>query len=253
MAAPTVSIYGYGRFGKLWAQILAQDFKVKVFSKRGLQPAEVEPDIEICDEKEIFQCDVLFFCVAISAFKEVLKNCVPHFRKETLFFDTCSVKTFPARWMKDYLPQKSKIIATHPMFGPDSYQQMAGKLPIVMCNINADKDVFNEWRDYFISKSMNVEHMTPGEHDEIIAYSQGITHYTGRVLADLKLEPTLIDTHGYKLLVQIIEQTCNDSEQLFFDLLYFNPFTKQMLGRLHSSLDKIRAALRENEKNIAAK
>lgn len=247
MNEQTVSVYGYGRFGKLWAGILAEDFHVKVFSRHGLQPGEVDPGIEITDERGIFDCDALFFCVAISSFEGVLKKSVPLFRKETVFFDTCSVKSLPASWMKQHLPEESRIIATHPMFGPDSYRQVDRKLPMVMCNITADAGIFDRWKAYFTSKSMQVELMTPEEHDEIIAYSQGITHYVGRVLADLKLKPTPINTHGYSLLLKIIEQTCNDSMQLFFDLLHFNPYSEQMLERLHGSLTTIRSALKENK------
>ncbi len=246
----TVSVYGYGRFGKLWADILSEDFQVQVFSRRGLHPQEVSPGIKIRDQSTIFDCDILFFCVAISSFEEVLKKSATSCRQETVFFDTCSVKVFPAKWMKKYLPKGSNIIASHPMFGPDSYGRMAGKLPLVMCNVNAAPAIFSRWSDYFTSRSMLVEVMTPEDHDERIAYSQGITHYVGRVLADLQLKSSTTDTHGYTLLLKIIEQTCNDSRQLFFDLLHFNPFTRHMLKSLNRSLDTISRELAENERKL---
>ncbi|MEN8189648.1 MAG: prephenate dehydrogenase/arogenate dehydrogenase family protein [Thermodesulfobacteriota bacterium] len=249
----TVSVYGYGRFGKLWADILAENFHVQVFSRRGLQPEEVSPGTTICDQRTIFDCDALFFCVAISSFEEVLKQSAPYCKKETVFFDTCSVKVFPAGWMKKYLPEESSIIATHPMFGPDSYRKTTRKLPMVMCNISTAPTIFADWNDYFTSRSMQVEVMTPEKHDETIAYSQGITHYIGRVLAELQLRPSSIDTHGYRHLLEIIEQTCNDSRQLFFDLLHFNPYTKQMLKSLNHSLDRISTDLAKNEKDMAAR
>jgi len=37
-----------------------------------------------------------------------------------------------------------------------------------------------------------------------------------------------IDTYGTKLLYQIMDQTCNDSWQLFYDLQNLNPYTEQM-------------------------
>ena len=72
MKKKTVSVYGYGRFGKLWAEILADDFHVKVFSRRGLKREEVREDIEITTEEELFNCDAMFFCVSISSFEELL-------------------------------------------------------------------------------------------------------------------------------------------------------------------------------------
>jgi prephenate dehydrogenase len=81
--------------------------------------------------------------------------------------------------------------------------------------------------------------MSPQEHDRKAAYTQGITHYVGRVLADLDLEPSPISTLGYHKLLEIREQTCNDPWQLFLDLQRFNPYTKEMRERLHRSLDRM--------------
>lgn len=245
MSVQVVSVYGYGRFGRLWSDILAKHFHVKVFSRRGLGPDEVSPGMEICNEREIFACDAIFFCVAISSFAEVLQRSTPYFQKETIYFDTCSVKVLPARWMQKYLPAGSTIIATHPMFGPDSYPQSPGKLPMVMCNISAAADTFDEWVRYFTSQSMQVELMTPDEHDEMAAYSQGITHYAGRLLAELRLQPTAIDTLGYTRLLDIMGQTCNDSWQLFLDLQRYNPYTRRMRDDLARSIARINSVIEE--------
>ena len=246
MSAKVVSVYGYGRFGKLWAEILAEDFHVKVYSRRGLNPDEVVAGIEICDEQELFDCDALFFCVAISSFTDVLKRVRPYCREKTVFFDTCSVKIYPAQWMQEHLPENSRIIATHPMFGPDSYHLSTTDLVMVMCNINAPEEVHDTWVKYFTSKSLNVQCMTPDEHDENAAYSQGITHYMGRLFDDLKLHPTSMDTYGYRVLLEVAAQTCNDSWQLFFDLQNYNPYAKKMRADLKRSIEKIDIALHQS-------
>jgi len=248
MADKVVSVYGYGRFGKLWADILAQNFHVKVFSRRGLTQKEVSPGIEIVNERELFYCDALFYCVAISSFREVLKKSIPYVNENTVFFDTCSVKVLPASWMKEFLPAGSRIIATHPMFGPDSYLRTERGLPMVMCNITADSETFENWVGYFTSKYLQVEVMTAQMHDKMTAYSQGITHYVGRLLADLKLAPTRTDTLGYEMLLEVMGQTCNDSWQLFLDLQSYNPYTQKMREDLNTSIAKINSALIENGK-----
>jgi len=247
MQKKIVSVYGYGRFGKLWADILAADHHVKVFSRRGLKPEEVPAGIEIANEENIFDCDAMFFCVAISALEEVLKSTRAFHRSHTVFFDTCSVKVFPARWMEAHLPPESQIIATHPMFGPDSYNT-SRLMPMVMCNIRTRGVTFEEWVNYFSNKSMQVEIMTPDEHDKTVAYSQGITHYIGRVLKEINLVPTNINTLGYQKLLEIIEQTCNDSWQLFIDLQKYNPYTGQMREDLNRALNKIYSVF-SNEKS----
>lgn len=247
MSAKVVSVYGFGRFGKLWAEILAKDFHVKVHSRRGLNPDDVPAGLEICDEQAIFDCDALFFCVAISSFSQVLKRVRPYCQNGTVFFDTCSVKVYPAKWMQEYLPENSHIIATHPMFGPDSYHPSKNDLVMVMCNLSASEKVLTEWVDYFTSKSLNVECMSPEMHDENAAYSQGITHYMGRLFDDLKLHPTIMDTYGYRALLEVTAQTCNDSWQLFLDLQNYNPYARKMRDDLKKSIEKIDIALDQPE------
>lgn len=241
MSKKVVSVYGYGRFGKLWADILAEDFHVKVYSRRGLKPEEVSPEHKICTKEEIFNCDAIFFCVAISAFEELLIELKDHLPNDILYFDTCSVKVYPSRWMKKHLPEGSRIIASHPMFGPDSYHEPEGRNTMVLCNINVEYKEFIFWQKYFARKNMHIEVMDPHDHDKKVAFSQGITHYIGRVLGDLDLEPTMIDTLGYEKLMEIIEQTCNDSWQLFLDLQKYNPYTKEMRKELFESLQKVYA------------
>jgi prephenate dehydrogenase len=242
MREKVVSVYGYGRFGKLWANILAEDFTVKVYSKRGLKSGEVPAGIEVCDEQGVFDCDALFFCVAISSFAEVLERVRKYCRQDTVFFDTCSVKVYPARWMQECLPKESWIIATHPMFGPDSYKPGRG-LVMVMCNISVSDATFNEWSLYFASKMLRIEIMTPEIHDEKAAYSQGITHYMGRLFDDLQLQPTSMDTLGYRSLLEVTTQTCNDSWQLFLDLQKYNPYARKMRDDLKASIKKIDTVL----------
>lgn len=239
MQNKVVSVYGYGRFGRLWANILKEDCKVKVFSRRGLKPEEVDEGVEITDKEDIFNCDAIFFCVAISSLEDLLIQSNQQLKENTVYFDTCSVKVEPANWMKKHVPVNSQIIATHPMFGPDSYNNTTDKLPMVMCNVRAKDSEFDFWTDYFATKKMSVEIMTVDEHDQLVAYSQGITHYIGRVLADLNLMPSKIDTLGYRKLLEIIEQTCNDNWQLFVDLQKYNPYTQKMRENLHESIEKI--------------
>ncbi len=134
------------------------------------------------------------------------------------------------------------------MFGPDSYLQTDRKLPMVMCNISAGGKTFDYWADYFTSQSMRVENMSAEEHDEMTAYTQGITHYVGRLFADLHLHPTRIDTLGYKMLLEVMGQTCNDSWQLFLDLQSYNPYSRKMRKSLQESIKRINKALENNGK-----
>jgi hypothetical protein len=85
------------------------------------------------------------------------------------------------------------------------------------------------------------------------AYSQGVTHFIGRLLQKFNFKKTPIDTLGAKKLKELMEQTCNDTWQLFFDLQTFNPYTKTMrlkLGRAYDFLFNKLLPKRVNKKYL---
>ena len=81
--------------------------------------------------------------------------------------------------------------------------------------------------------------MSPNEHDQMAASSQGITHFIGRVLKESGVRSTDINTLGFNELLGVIEQTCNDSWDLFRDLQKYNPYTKEMIDNLVNTITKI--------------
>jgi hypothetical protein len=48
--------------------------------------------------------------------------------------------------------------------------------------------------------------------------------------------------------MSIVEQTCNDPLQLFYDLQRYNPYAKQMRRGLKGALDTVMQALKDQEK-----
>lgn len=234
-------MYGLGRFGAFWAGVLSRRFEVYGFSRN---PDRHVPDgVRRASEEELLQCDALFLCVAISAMEEVVRRIAPRIRRGSLVFDTCSVKVHPIGVMQHLLPDNVEIIGTHPMFGPDSGRSGVDGLPIVFCpvRVSTERSVF--WRNSFQNLGLIVHELTPEDHDREAAYTQGVTHFIGRVLEDLRLKPSSISTRGYTKLLEIIEQTCNDPWQLFLDLQHYNPYTAEMRVALYGSLRKIKERL----------
>lgn len=230
-----VGVYGLGRFGYFWAKELSKTMEVLGYSRNPERSAP--PGVKKTEEQEVVEADALFLCVSISAMEEVvhrIKNIIP---PETLIFDTCSVKIYPLTLMGKYLPEENPIIGTHPMFGPDSGAHGLEGLPMVISPLRAHKEILQEWKRIFTQMGLKIIHISPEEHDHTAAYSQGVTHFLGRVLNDLKLKPTEIGTVGYRKVLEVVEQTCNDPYQLFLDLQRFNPYTEEMRGKLKKALE----------------
>lgn len=236
-----VGVYGLGRFGSFWAGVLSKKFTVLGYSRNA---GRVVPDgVVKASESEVLECDAVFLTVAISAMEEVVSRIAERLRPDALVFDTCSVKVHPVRVMKRLLPGTTEIVGTHPMFGPDSGKSGVAGLPIVYCPVRVSDEHRIFWREAFESLGLSVKDLTPDEHDREAAYTQGVTHFIGRVLEDLSLKPSKISTIGYRKLLEIIEQTCNDPWQLFVDLQHYNPYTESMRVELYTSLSKIKDRL----------
>jgi prephenate dehydrogenase len=242
-----IGVYGLGRFGAFWARELASHgFSVTGYGRSATQAPE---GVRLGTEDEVLGCDVLFFCVSISAFAEVLERTADRIAPTTLVIDTCSVKLYPARLMREYLPSSVRTIASHPMFGPDSGKNGVEGLPMVLCPLNCPEEDFRFWTEEFSKWKLQVIEMSCDRHDREAAWSQGITHFIGRTLSALDLQDTRLATKGYRTLMSIVEQTCNDPLQLFYDLQRYNPYAKQMRMGLKDSLDTVLAVLKEQENN----
>jgi arogenate dehydrogenase (NADP+) len=64
--------------------------------------------------------------------------------------------------------------------------------------------------------------MTCEEHDRQAASTQFVTHTVGRMLGAMDLASTDINTKGYENLLQLVNNTKNDSFELYYGLFLYN-------------------------------
>jgi prephenate dehydrogenase len=237
----TVGVYGLGRFGSFWAGLLSGSCDVWAASR---DPGRTVPNgVRRVSGDELFTLPVIFLCVAISAMEEVLTGMAGKLSAGALVLDTCSVKTYPMDLMKRILPGSVSILGTHPMFGPDSARDGVKGLPMILCPGRITDEDLTKWKVFFSSVGLSVTVLEAAAHDREAAFTQGVAHYIGRVLKDLGVRESDIATVGFRKLLEIVEQTCNDPWQLFLDLQRYNPYTREMRTRLKKSLDAIMAAI----------
>ena len=190
----------------------------------------------------LVECDAVFLCVAISAMEEVVETVASAVPEGTTLIDTCSVKLHPLEVFRRMVPDRPYLL-THPMFGPDSARGGVAGLPIILSGGTVAESEYEVWLETFGDLGLRVIEMSADDHDREAAFTQGITHFVGRVLADLELSESRIATLGYRKLLEVMEQTCNDPYTLFVDLQRYNPFTSQMRSQLQESLTRIMASL----------
>lgn len=232
-----VGVYGLGRFGAFWAEMLATRYEVIAANRSRTR--DTPKGVRRGSLEDLAACDALFLCVAISAMEPVLEELAMVLPAGALVFDTCSVKMYPVQLMERLLPAEVEIIGTHPMFGPDSAREPNARLPMVYSPVRVDAERATFWHHEFEHLGLDVHTMSAEEHDRTAASTQGITHLIGRVLGELQLETSPIATLGYTRILQLVEQTCNDPEQLFLDLQRHNPYTADVRRRLRDAFDRI--------------
>ena len=112
-------------------------------------------------------------------------------------------------------------------------------------NTRDSHNQFNFWRRFFIDQGIQVMEMSPDQHDRMAAQTQGVTHFLGRMLKEYGIRKTAIDTQGFRDLLDLVDQTCNDTWELYTDLQLYNPYTKDMIEKLKLATTSLDRRLKE--------
>ena len=147
--------------------------------------------------------------------------------------------------MRELLPQNVSILATHPMFGPDSAAESLSGCKIVLCKERIDDRFFNQIKSYLSTRGLVVIEATAEQHDRQIAVSLALTHFIGRSLARFGAEPLQIDTEGYKRLIHILGVVEHDTWQLFVDIHRYIPYAAENRKAFMAALEEINQSLIE--------
>ncbi|KAK9126768.1 hypothetical protein Scep_015614 [Stephania cephalantha] len=195
--------------------------------------------------------DVILICTSILSLSEVLKS-IPFDRIKgpTLFVDVLSVKEHPQKLLLQAIPVDSDLLCTHPMFGPESGKDGWRGLPIVYDKVRIrNEDLCSRFLGIFQNEGCRMVEMTCEEHDREAARSQFLTHTVGRILSEMEIESTSMDTKGFQTLIQLKDNTVKDSFDLYSGLYVHNRFAKQELKALELALEAVKQKLQEKMDN----
>jgi len=242
-----IGIIGFGRFGKLVSHYLAKDFDVFVHTRADKASEINRTGARAASLEEACRQDIVIPCVPISVFKDFLEQIAPLIKPDGLIIDVCSVKEYPIRWMKRILPDTVSILATHPMFGPDSASDSLEGKKICLCKVKIADKQYHKIKSYLAAKGLVVIEATAREHDEQIATSLALTHLIGRTLSESGATQLDIDTEGYKRLLHILEVVERDTWQLFMDMNQYNTYARKKRIEFMDIMQDINARLEQGD------
>ncbi|WIA17300.1 hypothetical protein OEZ85_014167 [Tetradesmus obliquus] len=259
----TIGIVGFGTFGQFLAKRFVQaghrvlaTSRTPYFSEAAAIGAEYFEDADdFCEEHP----DVVILASSILSTEPVLRHLpLTRLKRSTLIVDVLSVKVFPKQLLLSRLPPELDILCTHPMFGPDSGKGSWEGLNFMYEAVRVGKDPRRQQRlelflDFWRSQGCRMVEMTCEEHDRQAASTQFVTHTVGRMLGAMDLASTDINTKGYENLLQLVNNTKNDSFELYYGLFLYNTNATDELERLEKAFDVVKKQLFGRLHDIARK
>ncbi|MGD9677469.1 MAG: prephenate dehydrogenase [Vulcanibacillus sp.] len=192
-----ITIVGLGLIGGSFAMALRE------LNPRNLWGVDKDLDaLKFAEKKGIIDCgyldpkiplnksDIVIICLYPNTTIEFIKNNIINFKDGAVITDTAGIKEILINEVNTFLPDNIDFIGGHPMAG--------GECKGIH---NASKDIFNG-ANYILTPTernklenilmieriakligcKNVVHVTPKEHDEIIAYTSHLPHVLAAAL-----------------------------------------------------------------------
>lgn len=231
MQCRTIGIIGYGQFGQFIEKlftIYAPHIEVK---KRDIHPSidTLTPLETVCE------ADVVFLSVPIKALQQTLITIRPLIHQQTVLVEVSTVKEAPVERLQP-LREECYFLATHPMFGPYSYQKKGSlqNLRLVICDHNLPEHDYTSVRNLLQLLQLTVIELSAKQHDILLAESLFLTHYLTQTLLKAGMVRTEIDTVSFGNLMDVVESVKNDTA-LFQDVRRYNTYCKDMLIKRHDA------------------
>lgn len=100
-------------------------------------------------------------------------------------------------------------------------------------------------RDFWTSQGVVVTETTPEQHDRDSVYSQAFTYSVARIILNMRMPEVGFRTRSFDNLTQVAEFSANDSDQLFHDMLFYNPYYPEMKKQLEGAIAQTQQRLDE--------
>lgn len=240
----SVGIIGFGVFGEFMARQLTPYFEVMVSSRRVRTEVVAQTGAQLVSLQEAASADVVIPCVPVQHLASVLTQLAGYVSPGALVVDVASVKTVPVELMLQILPPGVDILATHPLFGPQSGANGIQGLPMVVWPVRLSDERLGDVTRFLTDKlQLDVQAVSPEEHDREMAYVQALTFLLGRAFSEIDIPDTPLKTKTYQHLLDVRRIVENDTPELFETIQLFNPYAGEMRRRLVMKLDDIEAEL----------
>lgn len=231
-----IGIIGFGRFGELLASLTANKFETYIIeSNEARAHRAASLGFAVISIEDATALDFIFLAVPISLLEPTISALAPHVNENHVIIDLCSVKMYPAMLMKKYLA-KSQLLCSHPMFGPDSAKKGLQGLQVALCPLTIEEDNLGLIKEFWSSYGCEIVITTPDQHDKDVVFSQAFTYTIAKIILNAGLPPVKLQTRSFQAITEVAALSANDTDQLFHDMLFYNPYFAQMKLQLEEAI-----------------
>ncbi|WP_366934958.1 prephenate dehydrogenase/arogenate dehydrogenase family protein [Marivita sp.] len=198
--------------------------------KASIPAAYTIPPVSAPRLPHVSQADVILIAAPVSSFETVVSEIAVACRPGALIVDVGSVKTIPSEIMRRLLPNNVDIVATHPLFGPQSAAKGIEGLKISVCPIQGRRHMRLA---AFLRMALGLAVIisTPEDHDKEAAVVQGLTHLIAKVLLRMGPLPTRMTTKSFDLLSEAVSMVQHDAPEVFEAIEKANPYAETVRRR----------------------
>ncbi len=242
----TVGILGLGSFGQLMARHLLPHFALQAYDPAPEVAAFASAHgIVLLPPDQVATADIVIIGAPVPRMEEAIAAIKDHLREGTLVLDVGSVKVKPAALMLRDLPAHVDLIATHPLFGPQSGKNGIAGQKIVLCPLRCPSERVDKLKGFLESAlALKVVMATPDEHDREAAVVFGLTHLVSKMLVqDFEPFPTSMTTKSYELLIESVNMVRYCSPELFLAIECENPYVHEVSQTFFAKADALRQYL----------
>ena len=226
---PSLGIIGFGAFGRLMARHLWPHFHLCAHDPALPSGCFLE-GAALDSLAKVAGCPVVVLAMPVSRLADTVRAIGPHLQPGALVLDVGSVKVVPADIMLRGLPAHARIVATHPLFGPQSARTGIAGLKIAVCPVRGGD---GHRVGAFLRRALGLQVImtTPDAHDRDAAMVQGLTHLIAKVLVQMEPLPARMTTRSFDLLMQGVGMVPYDAPEVFQAIEQANPYAREVRRR----------------------
>lgn len=217
----TIGIIGYGAFGKVLASKLS-NLNCDLLVSDDKAGSDKSVNFVTTDEL-VKRSDLVILAVPFTSYDDLLVEIKPHLKEGAIVMDVCSVKTLPLKKLRSELPG-FQILATHPLFGPESSEDACH---VVLCS-ESDELAAKFFEEISDKLNWKIIEMSADEHDREMALVHGLTFFVAESLTRLELPTPSIPTGFYEHLNKLIQMQRKHTAELTLTIEKYNPYAAEV-------------------------